>query len=195
VKFMPLKRQSGFSLLELVTTLAIAAVLTAAAYPSMRDFMRRNRVISESNSIQADLQLARGQAAATRSYVSVCPLANPGVNVCDTAGTNYNKGWLVFTTTAPSTGYDASSTSNVLQHVGAAAGNTTIVASIGGVITYNARGELLITAADEEIFKTCFLLSGSSTGMNTNTVPGIQMNVGTSGRIASNKLSAGSSCN
>jgi prepilin-type N-terminal cleavage/methylation domain len=195
MKRMPFNRQSGFSLLELMITLGILGILTTIAYPSMRDFMRRNRVVAESNSIQADLQLARGQAAATRGYVSICPQAVGGGTTCDAAAKNYDQGWLVYTSTSPNAVYDGTATK--LQHISPAQTNVSMRASSGGVLTYNARGELLISATPNAsaTFITCAMANeGDSVGTSTTAVPGMQLDVANSGRVASNKLAAGASC-
>ena len=192
---MPFKRPSGFSLLELMITLSVAGILTVIAYPDMRNFLYHNRVIAQSNSVQADLQLARGQAAATRSYVSICPLAQAGGSACDTSGTSYDQGWLVYTATTPNTAYDAT-VAGSLQHVAPAAGNISIRVANGGVLTYNARGELLVAGSDttSTTFTICSNPTDASVGTSTTAVPGVQLSVANSGRIASSTLAGGASC-
>lgn len=164
----------------------------------MRDFMRRSRVVAESNSMQADLQLARGQAAVSRNLVSICPLAVAGANACDAAAANYNLGWLVYTATTPNAVYDgaAGNAASDLQHVAGSVKNMSIHSSVAGVLSFNARGELLINVngAEGATFITCFMPDGSDTGTNTAAVPGVELNIAASGRIASSKLDAGASC-
>ena len=191
MKHMPTKRQSGFTLLELMITLAVAAILSVLAYPSMRDFMRRNRAVEQSNSMQSNLQSARGQAAATRTYVSICPLTAAGGTTCDTTGTGYANGWLVYTAGTPNAAFVAPDTVN---EVVAAPANTSIIASQGGVLTYNALGELLVGGTPTNVtFKTCAEDSSGAT-INTNAVPGIQLAASNSGRIASSQMAAGAAC-
>ncbi len=195
MKRMPTNRQTGFSLLELMVTLAVAAILVVIAFPSMRDFMRRNHVVAQSNGIQSDLQLARGQAAATRGYVSICPLATAGTTTCDTSATSYDLGWLVYTSSAPNSAY--ASATDELEHVGPVTDNITVRVSNGGVLTYNSRGELIVggNSTTSASFKTCAKVDSSdSLGASTSIVPGIQLAVANSGRIASSKLDAGADC-
>ena len=188
---MPTKRQSGFTLLELMITLAVAAILSVLAYPSMRDFMRRNRAVEQSNSMQSNLQSARGQAAATRTYVSICPLAAVGGNTCDTTDGDYANGWLVYTAATPNTAFAAG---NTVNEVVAAPANTAIIADTKGVLTYNALGELLVGGTPTNVnFVTC-AEDSSGAAINTNAVPGIQLAASNSGRIASSQLTAGASC-
>lgn len=189
------KRRSGFSLLELMVTLFVLAILSTVAYPSMRDLLRRNKVVGQSNNIQSDLQLARGQAAATRRFVSLCPRATGSGTSCDTSGADYGRGWLVYSASSSNVAY-ASST-DVLQHVVPAGEDVSVRASTDGVLTFNARGELLVggTTGTSVTFLTCSIASGSDdVGTSTAAVPGIRLEVASSGRIASSKMDAGSSC-
>ena len=191
MKHMPTKRQSGFTLLELMITLAVAAILSVLAYPSMRDFMRRNRAVEQSNSMQSNLQSARGQAAATRTYVSICPLTAAGGTTCDTTGKSYANGWLVYNATTPNAAFVAP---NTVNEVVAAPANTSIMADQAGVLTYNALGELLVGGTPTNVtFRTCAEDSSGAT-INTNAVPGIQLAASNSGRIASSQLAVGTSC-
>ncbi len=193
---MPAKRQSGFTLLELMITLSVAAILSVLAYPSMRDFIRRNRAVEQSNGMQANLQYARGQAAATRSYVSICPLTAAGGTVCDTTDGNYGNGWLIYTAVAPNTAYTAATGYNVEQTIAAGLTNTLITALIRPEhLRYNSLGriagrwythqrQLLYTYAENT----------DGTALNTTAVPGIQLAAANSGRIASTQLAAGGTC-
>ena len=190
---MPAKRQSGFTLLELMITLSVAAILSVLAYPSMRDFIRRNRAVEQSNGMQSNLQYARGQAAATRSYVSICPLAAAGGVVCDTTDGNYANGWLIYTAAAPNTAYTVATGYNLEQAIPAPT-NTLIAADQTGVLTYNSLGELLVGGTPANVNFCTFAANTDGTAMNTTAVPGLKMSAANSGRIASNQLAAGAAC-
>lgn len=185
----------GYSLLELMVTIGVLAILSAFAMPSLRDFIRRNRAIAQSNAIMADLQLARGQAAATRSYVSVCPRANKTDNTCDTGG-SYDLGWVVYSASAPNVAYAATvaGASDALQHVSASQSDSaTVRASSAGVLTFNSRGELLSTS--DVTFISCAKSASADTlGVNTARIPGVRLQVSPSGRISSSQLPAGAAC-
>lgn len=192
-------RRSGFSMVELMVTLAVLSILLVFAYPSMRDFIRRNRNAAQSNSLMADLQYARGQAAATRSYVSICPRANTTDATCATTG-SYDLGWVVYNASAANVAYasTAAGASASLQRLGpSVSANTSIRASASGPLTYNSRGELLQSggSTNDVTFSTCAKASaGDSAGTSTSRVPGVQLNVSHSGRVSSRPLAAGDAC-
>ncbi len=84
-------RRAGFSLLELMVVLAIAAVLAGLASPEMRDLIRRQRLESAVADLYGAIDLARSQAIARGSRVQLVPL--------ESAGANWSRGWVVFVDT------------------------------------------------------------------------------------------------
>lgn len=88
---LPLKSR-GFTLVELLITIAIAAILLSAGVPAFSDFIRNNRLQSAAAGIVADLTAARTEAARTYLSVFVCP-STSGTG-CD--GTDWNTGRIVY---------------------------------------------------------------------------------------------------
>ena len=89
-------RYTGFTLIELMVTVGLASILMAVAIPSMRDFMRNNRLTSTVNDLLHSLQVARTEAIKRQNgSVVVCGTANPtaAAPTCDYV--NFN-GWSVF---------------------------------------------------------------------------------------------------
>lgn len=64
LKYIQLKKCSGFTLVELVTTLAIAGILATMAVPSMSSYFDKRRAIEAAEDLYANLQMARSEAIA-----------------------------------------------------------------------------------------------------------------------------------
>ena len=84
---------NGFSLIEVVTALAVVAVSTTLALPAMTQALERQRVATTLHLLSADLAMARGTAIMRRSQVVVCPRATPVT--CAEDG-DWSTGWIVF---------------------------------------------------------------------------------------------------
>ncbi len=102
-------RHSGFSLIELMVTLTVAAILVATATPGIRSFILNNRLSGGVNDILHSLQVARTEAIKRQNgNVVVCgtsnPTAAPGAMVCDYATF---KAWFVFQDTNGNWQHDA----------------------------------------------------------------------------------------
>ena len=84
----------GFTLLELLSVVAIAAILMAIGAPSYRYITTSNRVTAEVNGLLGDLQYARAEAIKEGQTVTVCA-SSDGAS-CATTGKNWEIGWIVF---------------------------------------------------------------------------------------------------
>jgi len=69
-------RSKGFTLLELMTIIAIVGILVAVAAPSFTDSIARRRLEGVANELSADLQYAKSQAAAINTNVSLVTTAH-----------------------------------------------------------------------------------------------------------------------
>lgn len=87
------KNESGFTMVELMITLSIAAILLGVAVPSFMDSIRKNRLITQTNDIVGTLSLARMEAIKRGRLVYVC--AKSDDSTCS-GSTNWANGWLMF---------------------------------------------------------------------------------------------------
>lgn len=84
----------GFTLIELIVTLTIAAILLTIAGPSMSRFIQGNRLTSAANELIGDLALARSEALKRGTNTGVCK--SGGGATCAGSGTSWESGWVVF---------------------------------------------------------------------------------------------------
>lgn len=95
---------TGFTLLELMFSIAIVAILTAIAVPSFREYTRNSSAAAAQNALITAFNLAKS-AAITRSMpVSVCP-STDGAS-CAGSAADWGSGWMVFTDTGTSGKFD-----------------------------------------------------------------------------------------
>ena len=96
----PVRVEKGFTIIELVVTVAILAILTAWGLPSLRRFVLDNSISNTKSELLASLNYARAQAIAQHTTVMLCKTANPTATTpsCDTTSTaGYEEGWVVCT--------------------------------------------------------------------------------------------------
>lgn len=83
----------GFTMVELMITIVIAAILTAIAIPSFRNIILSNRLTSTANDIVSALNVARMEAIKLNAPVQFCSTSSNGSDTlggssgCGTAGT------------------------------------------------------------------------------------------------------------
>lgn len=126
-----MKNDSGFTLIELMVTLALAVILLTLAIPNLRTMIQNNRLVTAANSLVGDINLARSEAIKRGESVRI--VANAG---------GWNKGWTV----------EVAGSGTDIKVAGAIKDNVTITAA-GGVttITYGSNG----AASAADTFSVC----------------------------------------
>lgn len=80
-----MRKAKGFTLIELMITLAILGIIVGLAAPAMGDFVVRQRVSSQANELMLALAYARSEAVTRGIDIAVLPATN--------AGTGWTDGW------------------------------------------------------------------------------------------------------
>lgn len=84
--------QGGFTLAELLVSLAVGALLLSLGVPSYSQFTQNSQQVTSANELLSSLHSARDLAVTRNARVTVCPSSN-GVNC---GGAKWHSGWIVF---------------------------------------------------------------------------------------------------
>ncbi len=90
---MTIRTETGVTLIELLVTLAVLAVLLGVGIPSLAGLIRDSRLTTSINSIHAALFYARSESIKRGRRVTICTSAN---QVACAAGIGWHSGWIVF---------------------------------------------------------------------------------------------------
>lgn len=85
---------SGFTLPELITTLAVVSIVTTTAIPGMQSLVQNNRMTTQVNTLVANLHLARSEAVKRGQRTTLCQ--SPDGISCGTSN-DWHDGWILFT--------------------------------------------------------------------------------------------------
>lgn len=135
----------GFTMIELMVTIAIVAILAGLAVPSFRDLMANNRLKSHTSALHTSLLLARSEAIKRGSRVVVCK--SSGGASCTTTG-NWQQGWIVFADANDNATLDAGEV--LLQKVGLLSGDFVLEGSgdLVNYVSYSNTGAAKLKASD-----------------------------------------------
>ena len=159
--------EKGFTLLELMMVIAVAAILGALALPNMQNFAQNSRLTTQNNDLIADLNVARSEAIKRNGNVVICRSASAttATPACDTGGTPaWENGWLIFADAPSATGtfnntYAATDGDIILRARGPLEGSNTLrgnVTALNNLLVYSRLGvTTLAAAATPYYFKIC----------------------------------------
>lgn len=87
------KSKNGFTLIEMMVTIAIVGIFASIALPSFSSLIKSNRISTGTNELVSNLLLAKSEALKRSQTVSLCPSSDQtSCNGLD----EYATGWIVF---------------------------------------------------------------------------------------------------
>lgn len=168
------RKQIGFTVIELMVVVAIAALLAAVVAPSFSTFSSGMKQKSLIGLLRGDLNTARSESITRNSRVLVC-VKNTAGDGCDTnssAGARWANGWVVCFDRNSDNICDASSALEpnpiiVRSNIDSVL-NLSVLDSSSGVVStvrFNPNGTQGTTSSD-----VTFSVSGSWSGVTIKTV-------------------------
>ncbi|MFZ5654843.1 MAG: GspH/FimT family pseudopilin [Pseudomonadota bacterium] len=88
----PAPRAAGFTLIEMMVTLTLLAILIALVAPSFQGVLRDSRAAALANALVGSLMLARSEAVKRNAPVVLCR-SNTGTSC---AGSEWEDGWILW---------------------------------------------------------------------------------------------------
>jgi len=88
-----MENQRAFTLIELMVTLAVAAILLSLAVPGMRDLVQNNRLVAAVNTFHSSLNLVRSEAVKQGRNAFLCVSSN---QVNCTGEADWRLGWVAW---------------------------------------------------------------------------------------------------
>jgi len=129
-----MNRKRGFTLIELMVTLAVAAILLTVGVPAFQEMLRNNRAATHANEFLTALNFTRSEAIKRGRNISLCPSSNQ--TAC--GGANWAVGWIAFVDADNDGVVDAGE--ELLRAWGALSGNPSFTGPT--ILVYRPAGEL-----------------------------------------------------
>ena len=95
IAFRGVRRQRGFTLMELLVSITVLGVLTSLAVPSFTNMINRNRLASQSNELLSAIQYARTEAIRSNARVTFCGAASASADGDDDCAAGEQPNWVV----------------------------------------------------------------------------------------------------
>lgn len=149
----PRVNERGFTLIELMVTLAIAAIVITQGIPAFTNTVQNSRISTNTNDLVADINIARSEAISRNVAVILCRSDDPRLAGagCDGAGA-WTSGWMVFADDDGSGTFEAAN--DTLIRIGQPASAPVFINSNGvNSIQYNSNG--MTASAADSVFAVC----------------------------------------
>ena len=133
------RTQSGFTILELMMTMAILVLIISMAMPSMTGFVQTNRLSGEVRGIVGATALARSEAISRRTRVAVLPR----IPSSPVVAADWNTGWQVIEVDSAGAAVGTA----FRQSDPFPTGYTMVIAPVALALRFNPRGILNLPAS------------------------------------------------
>ncbi|WP_419723494.1 GspH/FimT family pseudopilin [Stutzerimonas kunmingensis] len=148
--------QHAFTLIELMVTIGILAILLAAAVPALSQAVLNTRLTSLINDLTTSVTYARSEAVKRSRRVVICR-ANAARDNCNYASGNWSAGWLIFVDSAESdTATPVYNAANLLRVSDVPPSGSTITGRNGatgrGWVRYSSIGTLARASSSSDVF-------------------------------------------
>jgi type IV fimbrial biogenesis protein FimT len=168
----------GFTLVELMVTVAVVAILMAIGAPQLRGFLQKQQVTADMETLKTSLQLTRSEALKHNGRVSMCALAatpaTPTAATCAASkkgAIDWSLGWLVFVDYGAADFDNAADTIVKIEqptHSQTITGTTNIVSfQSNGLSMSGAAGESFTVSPDTTTHALCRELTFNAQGRIT----------------------------
>lgn len=134
-------KNKGFTLIELMTSVAIISILLALASPSFYAFIKNNKITTSAKNFYADLNYAKSEALK----------GNGNVVMKAVSGSAYSNGWMIFVDKNGNDTYDTGD--RVLRQQDPLASDQVITVGSPNYLSFNSYGE--INSSTTLSFKFC----------------------------------------
>lgn len=139
--------KNGFTLVELLVTLSVAAILLAVAVPNFITFVQNNRLVGQANDLVTMLNYARSESIKRGLSVTVCSSADGATCA---GSTTWDTGFIVFADTNGDGVVDGGE--DVLQVRQAMEGGNTLRSGTRTRVTYQSNG---FSSGFNDTFRLC----------------------------------------
>ena len=166
----------GFSLIELLITVAIASILLSLAAPSFSTLVKNSRISASASEFAGSLYLARSEAIKRSTTVTICKSSNG--SSCAANG-NWDQGWITFEDPNADGAVDAAEVDGLIRVHKALTNTLTLVgnARVNSHITYSPNGRL--STVVNGTIELCDNRSGEPVGKGIVVIPSGRFRIST----------------
>lgn len=147
----------GFSLSEMLATVAIVAVVTSVGLPMLRGFIDDAAVSTAADQMLAALNYTRSEAVKRNSRVTMCRSGDGATCANDAVVGDWRGGWIIFVDGADAAALDPDD--EILRVQDALSGSGTLLATgaVADYVSYASNGQARLAdgAAQAGVFTAC----------------------------------------